>query len=514
MTFSLSYRAIFLVALISAASGKTKDVDSRKFPDDFLFGAATASYQIEGAWNEDGKGENIWDRLTHRDPSPIADNSTGDVAADSYHNIDRDVEMMRELGLDAYRTSLSWSRILPTGFADHINEAGVNYYNRLFDEMLKYNIQPVITLCHWDLPQPLQDLGGLANPLFPEWFEDYSRVAYEAFGDRVKFWVTFNEPTQICLLGYGDTSMAPELGAGGIGEYMCAKNLLLAHAKAYHLYDSEYRSTQAGQVGLAIHITYNQPLTDSEEDRIASELYNQATIGIYSDPIFAAEPGWPKELKQKIAEKSAAQGFPRSRLPELTDEEAKLIHGSSDYYGINHYTTLKVASAVNVSGRRVPSLMDDIDAEAIRNGTGENWMQAASYWLFLHPESMSKVFEMLQERYKDQVYYIMESGWSTAGGLVDDDRVTYYRTVLNSMLDAMEAGARVKGYMAWSLMDNFEWKRGYTEKFGFYEVDLEDPARTRTPRKSAFVYKHIIKTRIIDPDYEPEEFVMSIDEGH
>ncbi|KAG7306154.1 hypothetical protein JYU34_008749 [Plutella xylostella] len=483
----------------------------RSFPKDFLFGTATASYQIEGAYNEDGKGENIWDRLTHQDPSPIRDHSNGDIAADSYHKVERDVEMMRELGLDAYRFSLSWSRILPTGFSDQINPAGVDYYNRLINEMLKYNIEPLVTLYHWDLPQPLQDLGGFANPLIGQWFEDYARVVYHHFGDRVKRFITFNEPREICFEGYGSTTKAPAINATGIAEYICAKNLVTAHANAYYLYNNEFKASQGGQVGITISINWFGAKTDSAEDEAAAELKRQAEWGLYAEPIFSSEGGFPKELVQRVGEKSAQQGFPRSRMPEFTDEERQYVRGASDFFGVNHYTGSDISATENLGQHPVPSMLDDIN---VGSSTPAEWAPSASVWLKLSPDSIYKTFTYLKNRFGDWEFYITENGWSTEGGLDDDGRTLYYRTALESVLDAMDAGVNIKGYMAWSLMDNFEWMEGYIERFGLYEVDFEDPDRKRTPRQSAFVYKKIIKDRTIDHDYIPADNVMTIDEGH
>ncbi|XP_037296139.1 myrosinase 1 [Manduca sexta] len=485
----------------------------RRFPDDFIFGCATAAYQVEGAWNEDGKGENIWDYLTHTNPTVIRDQSNGDVAADSYHHVERDVEMMRELGLDAYRFSLSWSRILPTGFANEVNQAGINYYNNLINEMLKYNIQPIVTMYHWDLPQRLQELGGFINPLIADWYEDYAKVVFDNFGDRVKLWITFNEPREICYEGYGATGLAPILNATGVGTYICAKNLAIAHAKAYHLYNNEYKARQGGECGITISVNWFGPLTDSEEDEFAAELRRQATWGLYAEPIFSAEGGFPKELAARVAEKSAEQGFPWSRMPEFTDEEKKFVRGTSDFFGVNHYTAFLVSATKHIQQHAVPSLLDDI---GVGSYVPPEWMKSASSWLTLAPNSIYNALTHLASKYNNPVFYITENGWSNdpTASLEDDDRVTYYRAALESVLNTLDAGVNLKGYMTWSLMDNFEWLKGYTERFGLYEVDFSSPERTRTPRKSAFVYKEILRTRTIDNSYEPSSLIMTIDEGH
>lgn len=217
--------------------------------------------------------------MTHANPCVIADCTNGDVAANSYYQYKRDVEMMRELGLDFYRFSLSWSRILPTSFPDKINEAGVKYYNNLINEMLKYNIEPMVTLYHWDLPQKLQEMGGWTNPNIVDWFADYARVAFELFGDRVKYWITMNEPREVCFQGYGTTTKAPRLNIAGIADYMCAKNLLMAHAKAFHIYDDEFRPSLGGNIFITLSAQWYTP--ETEKDIVAADETNQFDVKNY-----------------------------------------------------------------------------------------------------------------------------------------------------------------------------------------------------------------------------------------
>ncbi|VVC95160.1 unnamed protein product [Leptidea sinapis] len=412
---------------VAAAAGK--------FPDGFLFGASTAAYQVEGGAFEDGKGLSIWDIATHLEPSPIADGSTGDVAANSYHLYKRDVEIMTELGLDFYRFSVSWPRILPDGFVNNINRAGIDYYNRLIDEMVQNGITPFVTMYHWDLPQELQKLGGWANPAIVDWFADYAKTLFDNFGDRVKNWITINEPKQICYEGYGSDKKAPLVNMSGIAEYLCSKNVLMAHAAAYRLYDREYRERQRG------------------------------SWGQYAHPIFSKAGDYPTELKRNIAMKSAEQGFKRSRLPELSAAEVKIIQGSADFFGLNTYTSKLAYRDASLEGMYV---------------------------------------------------LVTENGWSSTGGLLDEDRIRYLRSYLDALLAAVEDGAEVQGYAVWSLMDNFEWMQGYSEKFGLYEVDFSSPERTRTARKSAAVYKEIVSSRLLDPSFEPQlyEEEVTSDEHH
>ncbi|XP_075991781.1 lactase/phlorizin hydrolase-like [Anticarsia gemmatalis] len=513
MTIDEGHYVLIACSVLSDCKVANNRHDVRKFPDKFKFGAATASYQVEGAWDEDGKSESIWDHLTHQVPSPIKDGSTGDIADDSYHQIERDVEIMRELGLDFYRFSLSWTRIMPTAFPDQINEAGVQYYNNLIDEMLKYNIQPMVTLYHWDLPQKLQEMGGWTNPHIVDWYADYARVVFGLFGDRVKNFITINEPREICYFGHESGDLAPAIKIQGIAHYMCTKYVLLAHAKAYHIYDKEFRPTQGGNIFITLSAAWYEP--DSEDHEQAAYEATMFEWGQYAHPIFSETGDFPQIMKERIAAKSAEQGFFRSRLPEFTPEEVEFVKGTSDFFGLNHYSTsLVYRNETAVGYHASPSYFDDIEVlfyskpEWVTSIAGATTMTTSVPWGFY------KLLTNIRETYNNPTVYICENGFATHGGLDDYDRVDYYRTYLDAMLDAIDEGSDIAAYTAWSLMDNFEWAQGYTQRFGLYEVDYEDPARTRTPRKSAYVYKEIVRSRALDFHYEPDTTVMTIDEGH
>ncbi|CAH0726023.1 unnamed protein product, partial [Brenthis ino] len=430
----------------------------------------------------------------------ILDGSNGDIADDSYHLYKRDVEMLRELGLDFYRFSISWTRILPTSFPDKINEAGVQYYNNLIDEMLKYNIQPMITLYHFDLPQKLHELGGWTNPEIVNWFSDYARVAFGLFGDRVKYWITINEPHQICYYGYGSLYNAPASNVKGIAEYMCAKNVLVAHAKAYHIYNKEFRPTQKGSISISLSAQWYD--SETEDHVQAAYEANQFNWATYSHPIFSKTGDFPPVVKERIALKSAAQGFPRSRLPEFTPEEIELILGSSDFFALNHYSTHYVYRNETVlNAYEEPSYEDDLQVLSYQL---PHWIIGESTFTKFVPWGFYKLLMQIKNDYGNPPVFITENGFATKGGLNDDDRVHYYREYLSAMLDAMDDGCDVKGYTAWSLLDNFEWMQGYTERFGLYEVDYSSQLRTRTPRKSAFVYKEIVRSHELNYHYEPD----------
>ncbi|XP_075992520.1 myrosinase 1-like [Anticarsia gemmatalis] len=508
LRFLTLFALIFCISVTESHKIKSARHDVRNFPEGFLFGTATASYQVEGAWDVDGKAPNIWDHMTHNDPCLIKDCSNGDIADNSYYLYKRDVEMMRELGIKFYRFSLSWPRILPTSFPDEINEAGVQYYNNLIDELLKYNIEPMITLYHWDLPQKLQELGGWTNPFIVDWFGDYARIAYRLFGDRVKYWMTINEPYQVCYQGYGDVTKAPRLNMKGIAEYMCGKNLLMAHARAYHIYDDEFRSSQNGVVFIAYSAQWYEP--ESENEIQAAEECNQFMWAFYVHPIFSETGDYPPIVKERVAAKSAEQGFARSRLIEFTPEEVDYVRDTADIFGLNHYSTNFVYRNDSVNGYyESPSFYDDMGV--IMYQTDEYKIGESDFTKSI-PWGFYKLLTKIREDYNNPTVFICENGFATHGGLNDDDRVQNMRTYLSAMLDAIEEGSDVRAYAFWSLMDNFEWMQGYIERFGLYEVDYEDPERTRTPRKSAFVYKEIVKTHSLDFHYEPTDTVMTIDE--
>ncbi|XP_045767528.1 myrosinase 1-like [Maniola jurtina] len=472
----------------------------RKFPHGFMFGTATSSYQIEGAWNVDGKTENIWDRLTHTRQYLVRDQSSGDTTDNSYYLYKRDVEMLRELGVDFYRFSISWTRILPTSFPDKINKAGVAYYNNLINELLKHNIKPVVTIFHWDLPQKLQDLGGWANPYIVDWYADYARTLFKLFGDRVKYWVTINEPHQVCYFAYGDKILAPALDIKGVAEYLCAKNVLLAHATAYHIYDKEFRPKQKGIVFISLSAQWYEPLYKNQSK--AAFDANQFEWEQYSHPIFSKTGDFPPAMKKRIAERSAEQGFPRSRLPEFTPQEIQFIRGSSDFFGLNHYLTNYVSRNKSVYGYyESPSFNDDL---GVFFHVLPEWTIGQSNFTKFVPWGFYKLLTYIRKEYGNPTVFITENGFSTYGGRIDNDRVLYYTEYLSAMLDAMEEGSDVQAYTAWSLMDNFEWTYGYTEKFGVYEVDFSTPERKRTPRKSAYVLREIFQTHLLNRCYIPD----------
>ncbi|XP_026729954.1 myrosinase 1-like [Trichoplusia ni] len=498
-------RVVLLCVLnLLIGSDAYSDTKKRKFPENFLFGAATSAYQVEGGWEDDGKGESIWDRFAHKHPEAIVDGRNGDVASDSYHNWRRDVEMLRELGVDFYRFSISWPRVLPNGFENNINENGFKYYDDLIDELLKHSIQPMVTLYHFDLPQELQDLGGWTNPLSVNWFEEYARIVFKRYAEKVKFWITINQPNTICVEGYGSKAMAPAINSID-SAYECVKNVMLAHAKAYDVYKKEFKKKHEGNVGIAIAVNWYDPITNSTENAEAVEKARAFQLGLYLDPIFSKEGNFPVLVRKIVDKKSQEQGYSTSRLPKLSFQEIQLLKGSADFLGMNHYTTFLVKPSQQKYPS--PSFEDDVGVEYSQ---GEQWTKAKSSWLRSAPYGLYKACIYLNLNYDYPKIIITEHGWSSDPGLRDSSRVDNLRGYFGALLLAMEDATQVVGYTAWSLMDNVEWTAGTSERFGLYEVDFESENKTRKARLSALVLKNIIETREVNLDWKPKNLKIHI----
>ncbi|CAH0717626.1 unnamed protein product, partial [Brenthis ino] len=468
-----------------------------QFPPGFKFGAATAAYQVEGAWNVSDKSENIWDNFVHSDPSRIADMSSGDVACDSYKHWKRDVEIAEELGLHFYRFSIGWTRLLPKGFANYVSEDGKRYYNDLIDALLEKGIEPVVTLYHWDLPQCLQDLGGWTNSQVSDWFADYARVAFNLFGDRVKTWLTLNEPVIFCEVPYNTGAHAPGVLSPGIGNYICNKNAMLAHAKAWRIYDEEFRHIYHGKISLTNQFIWFERADENEDE--ATEIAKQL-MAMYTHPIFSKSGGWHPLIEKLVEEKSKEEGLTQSRLPAFTEEEIDFIKGTYDFFGLNYYTarTVRQAQADEVIALYWP-ITGNNDGNIVLS-VNPDWESAATAWFYIYPEGLRLQIQWLIEQYGDIEIYIMENGYANYNStLDDDDRVQYYNEHLEQILLAInEDRINVTRYTAWTMIDNFEWTDGYEAKFGLYQVDFEDSERTRHPRASAYYYSNVIKHHSLD----------------
>ncbi|XP_041974793.1 myrosinase 1-like isoform X2 [Aricia agestis] len=485
-----SFKIVLCIVLVVVVSAQHQ----RKFPPGFKFGAATAAYQIEGGWNVDGKGMSIWDtRFRGNSSSSFAiDGSTGDVACDSYHQWRRDVDMAQELGLHHYRFSVSWSRILPTGFPNRISKAGTKYYNNIINSLLARGIEPMITIYHFDLPQSIQDLGGWTNPLIEQWFGDYANVVFALFSDRVKYWITINEPLVVCDYIYNTGEFLPQIVEHERAVYICNKNLLMAHARAWRIYDTKFRNKYNGKVSIAINPFWIEPAT--EDDKELAVLAREFGAGRYSHPIYSKDGGWPPMVEQHMLKYSREKGYSHSILPAFTDRERKFVQGTSDFYSLNHYTSKMIR----------PARPGETPGEWFFTGSRElnavlendpKWKASPIRVLAVVPKGLRRQVAWLNQHYGNLSILISENGFGTySPQLYDEDRIEFIRDYLDQLLVAIEEdGANIFAYTVWSLMDNYEWNLGYRMKYGLYRVDFNDPERRRTPRASAFFYRDVIK---------------------
>ncbi|GAB5575627.1 lactase-like protein isoform X2 [Prionailurus iriomotensis] len=457
------------------------------FREDFLWGVSSSAYQIEGAWNADGKGPSIWDNFTHTPGSNVKGNATGDIACDSYNQLDADLNMLRALKVKAYRFSISWSRIFPTGRNSSINRHGVDYYNRLINGLVASNISPMVTLFHWDLPQALQDIGGWENPSLIELFNSYADFCFQTFGDRVKFWMTFNEPTYQAWLGYGSGDFPPKVKDPGWGPYRIGHAIIKAHARVYHTYDEKYRREQKGVISLSLSAHWAEPKSpEIPRDVEAADRMLQFSLGWFAHPIFR-NGDYPDAMKWKVGNRSELQHLATSRLPSFTEEEKRYIRATADVFCLNTYSSRIVQH--KTPRLNPPSYEDDQETTKEED---PSWPSTAINRAA--PWGTRRLLNWIKEEYGDIPIYITENGVGLTNPKVEDtDRIFYHKTYINEALKAYRLdGVDLRGYSAWSLMDNFEWLNGYTVKFGLYHVDFNNTNRPRTARASARYYTEVI----------------------
>jgi beta-glucosidase len=444
-----------------------------RFPEGFLWGAATAAYQIEGAAGEDGKGESIWDRFSHR-PYHVAGGATGDTACDHYHRMPQDVALMRELGLRSYRFSVAWTRVLPGG-RGAINSKGLDFYDRLVDELRAAGIEPNATLNHWDFPQALQDAGGWANRDSVDWFADYARIVFERLGDRVAMWATHNEPWVVAFLGHATGDHAPGL-CDYSRAYQVAHHLLLSHGRAVQAFR---QGAYPGRIGIVLDLNHLLPASESEADRAARRRAYENFGGLFLEPLLHGH--YPPALMDWLG----------PHAPRVAAGDLAQIGQPLDFLGVNHYRTETVAH--NVAG----GLLKAAHSQVLAPGWGHTEMGWG-----VNPPGLRAVLLDIKENYGNPPVYITENGCAfpdepDADGLVRDwARLSYLREHLRSVHEALQAGADVRGYFAWSLMDNFEWARGYGPRFGLVRVDY--PTQRRTPKQSARWYAEVIQRNEVD----------------
>jgi beta-glucosidase len=437
------------------------------FPDGFLWGAATSAYQVEGSPVADGAGPSIWHRFSHT-PGRVWNGDTGDVACDHYRRFESDVDLMRTLGLQAYRFSVSWSRVLPEGLG-RVNPKGVDFYQRLVDALLGSGIEPFLTLYHWDLPAALDDRGGWLARDAASWFADYARVMFRALDDRVRFWTTLNEPWVVVDAGYLH-GVHPPGQTERFGVPVAAHNLLRAHASAVQAYRSEGRN----RIGLVVNLEPKYPASDRPEDVAAAARAHAYMNRQYLDPVFLG--AYPRALPEMFG----------AAWPRFPDEDLEHIRQPVDFLGVNYYTR-----AVT---RDDPSLWPT-RAAGVRQ---ESATHTELDWE-VYPQGLSDTLRWVSRRYGALPVYITENGAAFAdlpptadGVLTDTARVAYYRQHLRAARDAIASGVDLRGYFAWSLLDNFEWTWGYSKRFGIVHVDAA--TQRRTPKASAHFYSRVIRT--------------------
>ncbi|GMY22316.1 vicianin hydrolase-like [Fagus crenata] len=466
------------------------------FPSGFIFGAGSAAYQSEGAAFKDGKGLNIWDSFTREQSGKIADGSNGDVAEDIYHRYKEDIQLVKKIGLDSFRFSISWSRLLPKGkVSGGVNPKAVIFYNNLINELLSNGIKPFVTLLHFDTPLALQDeYGGFLSPNIVEDYVGYVNFCFKTFGDRVKHWVTMNEPNGWTMYGYSSGTFAPgrcssyagncTAGNSATEPYIVAHHLLLAHASAVKLYRDKYKPYQKGEIGITIVTHWFMPKYQTSASIKAASRALDFFFGWFAHPITFGD--YPESMKVVV----------NNRLPKFTDAQSKLLKGSIDFLSVNYYTSnyaesAPLANGVNVTyvTDRATTLTTDINGVPIGTPTPLSW-------LFIYPQGLRELLLYIKKNYNNPVLYITENGMADANNsslpiqdaLKDSLRIRYHYGHLSYLLKAIKEGVNVKGYYVWSFMDDFEWDAGYTVRFGLTYIDFKNNLK-RYLKYSAYWFK-------------------------
>ena len=443
-----------------------------QFPDKFMWGAATAAYQIEGGYAENGKGDSIWDRFC-RIPGKVRDGNTGDVACDHYHRYRDDVKLMKTIGLNAYRFSVAWSRIFPEG-KGQVNQGGLDFYNRLVDELLNAGIEPFVTLYHWDLPQALREEGGWANRDIIGYFGDYAAEVSKKLGDRVHHWITHNEPWVVSFLGHYSGVHAP-----GIKDLAAAlkvsHHLLLSHGEAVPILREN--GDEKTRVGITLNLSPVHPASESEEDRKVAQRFDAHLNRWFLDPIYKGF--YPEDM----------MAFYGDKVPKIHAQDLDRISTKIDFLGVNYYfrTVVKADPKEVLLGT---GLIKPTDAESTEMG----WE--------VYPAGIYEILRRVHDEYNVSTIYITENGAALAdeadkNGQVDDRRrIKYLKDHFLQTHRAIEDGVRLSGYFVWSLLDNFEWAYGFSKRFGLIYVDY--PTQKRIIKASGLWYKKVIEKNGIE----------------
>ncbi|KAJ4767167.1 Beta-glucosidase [Rhynchospora pubera] len=497
--FSIRNILLLIVFVAFLDHGACSAFNRSSFPAGFLFGVGSAAYQYEGAPTEDGKGPSIWDTFTHT-PGKILDNSNGDVTEDFYHRYKEDIGNVKKMGMDSFRFSISWPRILPNGsLSGGINRKGVDHYNNVINEVIANGLKPFVTLFHWDLPQALEDKYlGFLSTLLVEDYVNYVDVCFKEFGDRVKHWVTFNEPIVFCSGGYASGTSAPgrcspwEAGKCSAGDsatepYICAHNLLLSHGAAVKLYKEKYQGVQNGIIGITQASHWFLPHSSSKADAAATQRSLDFMYGWFQNPLTYGD--YPRTMRNWLG----------NRLPKFTKEQSEVLIGSYDFIGINYYSTFY---AINAPASN--SLMQSYNTDSRANITGERNGIALpkpfnTSFINIYPPGIRDLTLYTKATFKNPVMYITENGvhqltstTTLREALNDEIRISYHRNHLIQLSKAIRDGADVRGYYVWSFLDDFEWNFGFTRRMGLYYVDYNNNL-ARRPKKSAIWFSMFMK---------------------
>ncbi|KAL7103590.1 hypothetical protein ACP275_08G189000 [Erythranthe tilingii] len=482
-------------------------IKASDFPNGFLFGASTSAYQIEGAVVEDGKSVSNWDIFCRTD-----DGTNGDVADDHYHRYMEDIEIMHSLGLTAYRFSISWSRILPRGRFGGVNQAAIIFYNSIIDNLVLRGIEPFVTIFHHEYPQELEDrFGGWLSPLMQEEFVHLAETCFKYFADRVKYWITINEPNLFSEMGYERATYPPARCSPPFGNcatgnsdsepLIVAHNMLLGHAKAAKLYRDQFKSKVDGLMSIAVCAFMYTPMTDNVYDKEAAKRALAFNVAWTLDPLVYGD--YPQEMKN----------YHGSELPSFSSEEKELLKDSIDFIGINHYGVLYAKDCVHSSCLCNDSSCTQGSDRPIRGfvyTTGERngvpiGERTGMSRFFVVPSGMEDIVDYIKERYNNKTMFVTENGYSSPSD--EDDiyehdvkRIQYHQSYLAYLAQAIRKGADVRGYFIWSLMDNFEWSSGYAIKFGLYHIDRL--TLNRIPKLSANWYRDFLgnSSIVVDAD--------------
>ncbi|XP_013634360.1 PREDICTED: beta-glucosidase 28-like [Brassica oleracea var. oleracea] len=513
--FILLLTISWLFKKITSLPPESRVLDRRSFPDNFVFGTAASAFQYEGATSEGGKSPSIWDYFSHTFPERT-NMQNGDVAVDFYHRYKDDIKLMKELDMDAFRFSISWARLIPSGkVKDGVNKEGVKFYNALIDELIANGIQPSMSLYHWDHPQTLEDeYGGFLSPQIIEDFRDFSRVCFEEFGDRVKMWTTINEPYIITVAGYDTGNKAVgrcskwvnsqcKAGDSATEPYIASHHLLLAHAAAVQEFRKCNKTSQDGQIGIVLSPLWFEPYdSTSLEDNEAVKRALVIELDWHLDPVIHGD--YPEILKKQL----------RNRLPSFTAEQSKMLKNSSDFIGVNYYTGRYIAHLPYVDPAR-PRFKTDQQLEWRVTNHSNHQIGPEEDRGILHsvPEGLRKVLNYIKDKYSNPTVYIKENGIndyddgtkSREDILNDTFRIKYHKDHLQQLHKAiMEDGCDVKGYYAWSLLDNFEWEHGYNTRFGLYYVDYDNNLE-RYPKDSVNWFKRFLNRLDVKSEIKKEE---------